>query len=330
MERYQSKRSCMTSEKKVGVSSARRHWSEITDIKRRPESKTGNPSSRRLFLFKGSQTKRQTELQGKTRSRRTPANSKNGSIQRTTSHSVKVRQGRSTIFGRGKVRSRSRSTIRTKPDMSAKLSSRSASVGGSQPGSRKESIQLIESPSREGATVNTKDTLIIRDQLPEIIHTEESKLVQSSPKTTDSEEESPLERKKQIELSKSPSIVGYRKVVYDESTNKWVEHWKMIANMQKFDKVNDETVKGKNMRANNNACHKVKGRCTARMQMMFPTAIIRPDRRHGFQHNIMMTDNLRIELHKRKAPIVPTYFQDHILKFGKLPFRNNPRPHLVV
>lgn len=123
--------------------------------------------------------------------------------------------------------------------------------------------------------------------------------------------------------------------MYDETTDKWIEYWKVEEDEKQIEeRRRQEAAKAKMARELAAVLpgppHKVKGRSTARLQVMFPTAIIRGDRRSGFINNINMTDPLRLELYKRKTPVVPTYFQKHILQFGKLPFRNNPRPHPIV
>lgn len=142
------------------------------------------------------------------------------------------------------------------------------------------------------------------------------------------------DRPEEEELSTSPSVVGYRKLVYNEEDDKWVEHWKIEEDIRRAKKKAKEQKLLKKLEADKRApkVHPVKGRITAKIQVMFPTAIVKQDRRHGgaLYQSILMTDPLRIELHKRRAPIVPTYYQEHIAKYGKLPFRNNPRPHPIV
>ncbi len=319
----------------------RGHQSEITDIKRRGGYRAYNASGRRTFTFKGSQSKRPAESKGRSRVRHTPASSKNASFLKTvSSESAHVNYARSASQARRKARtpatsrSRSRSTVRTKQRApSPKAPSRAASVAGSQPPSRKASIAaIVDIPPAEGTPMDFKELPVVQEPpTPEVIKIEESKLV-SSPKSSDSEshdEDEDTENEADDSVSSSPSVVAYRKLVFNEEQNKWIEHLKVEEDLKKLrQQKKREAVVAKIPPPVTNV-HKVKGRSTAKMQVMFPTAIIKQDRRRGFNH-ITMTDPLRIELHKRKAPIVPTYFQEHILKYGKLPFRNNPRPHPIV
>ncbi|KAK7585989.1 hypothetical protein V9T40_000168 [Parthenolecanium corni] len=364
-----SKRSCLTSAKTFDQTLPRGHTSEITDVKRRGGHRMAE-RPRRTFTFKGSLAKRATNSPATSKQRagaHSPAaSSRDASLMRTAgvSDSVRSRRVRSTskIRTPATQRSRSRSTQRhtasQKP--SPKPPSRAASAAGSQPASRKASSVAAEpnlpslsmpppsalAPVSTAAAVDSELREMIGQPLspPEFIKVEESKLVSSPPpKSSDSEEEEEddgLEADDEqpepnvtIEVPRSPSIVGYRKVMYDEQDHKWIAHWKMEEDAKRAkERRKLEALKAKTVAKQQQLPkpHKVKGRSTAQMQVMFPTAIIKEDRRHGFVHNINMTDPLRLELHKRKAPIVPTFYQKHILQFGKLPFRNNPRPHPVV
>lgn len=131
---------------------------------------------------------------------------------------------------------------------------------------------------------------------------------------------SPKQRRR---ISQYSSPVQYRKVFYDENEHKWIEH-QIFEEDYKTSKSPLKPIK--KTRSKIGKPHQIKGRRTTVMRQMLPTAFMKLDNSVPF-YNIQITDPLRIELYKRKMPVVPTYFQEHIYKFGKLPFRNNPRPH---
>lgn len=118
------------------------------------------------------------------------------------------------------------------------------------------------------------------------------------------------------------SHVRYRKLFYSERENKWVEHL-----ILEEDEPSGTDSKCKDEKEKFDLPHLVKGRQTQRFKQWLPTAFIKTERNRCFYDRIHVTDELRMELHKRKMPVVGSYFQEHIFKFGKLPFRGNPRPH---
>lgn len=351
MEHSLSKRSCLTACQRFDQTLTRGHNSEITDVKRRGGHRGVGHSGRRTFTFKGSQGRRAASHSASKQRGHSPGSSRDASLMRVTaaeSGSTRTRRARLTV--RTPATSRSRSTVRRTATSQQRPSSRAASAAGSLPASRKASSGGGEPNSMPPPAAPPADEA--REAVggplspPDFIKTEESKLVSSPPKSSDSEDaeegESPApdgeagaggdeQPQVTIEVPRSPSVVGYRKVMYDEEDHKWVEHWKVEEDAKRAkERKRREAQLARTAAKQVLAARKVKGRTTARMQVMFPTAIIRQDRRHGFVHAINMTDPLRLELHKRKAPIVPTFYQQHILKYGKLPFRNNPRPHPVV
>lgn len=131
---------------------------------------------------------------------------------------------------------------------------------------------------------------------------------------------SPKQRRRILQY-KSP--VQYRKVFYDENEHKWIQHQIFEEDYKTSKSPLKPTEKS---RSKIGKPHQIKGRRTTVMRQMLPTAFVKLDNSFPF-YNIQITDPLRIDLYKRKMPVVPTYFQEHIYKFGKLPFRNNPRPH---
>lgn len=321
MEQYLSKKSSIRDNAVLYEALDRGHQSEMTRIKK--PNKTSNVSGRRMFTFVGSSGSR---IAGPTAVKsHTP--SKPATPRSRTPRSRRVHRSRS----------RSRSTLKNKLLTSLQQSavkkdrSRSASqsshreTAANPPASKPVTPIPVEiaAPPKEAVS-----PAILVDDEPKV-QTKDEPAAPMAPSVSSSDEEA----KEEEEISTSPSIVGYRKLVYSETDDKWVEYWKLEEDAkrankkQKTQKLLDrwqaQKLKPK--------VHPVKGRITAKMQVMFPTAIVKQDRRHGQYHqSILMTDPLRIELYKRRAPIVPTYYQEHIVKFGKLPFRNNPRPHPVV
>ena len=121
--------------------------------------------------------------------------------------------------------------------------------------------------------------------------------------------------------------ITYRKIFYDDAHHKWIEHQIYEVNNDESSETMKRKIVPKSVKRPRKP-RRVKGRQTAIMRHMLPTALIKSKNDDDkIYRNIDMTDQLRMELHKRNMPVVPMYFQEHIYKFGKLPFRNNPRMH---
>lgn len=128
----------------------------------------------------------------------------------------------------------------------------------------------------------------------------------------------------------------YRKIFYSESEGKWIEHrifegelkaTHELSGPQPFPETN--AAAGRRRRAAEPGFpRKVKGRKTSKMRELLPTAFVKGGERQDQPcRKIDVTDQLRMELYKRNMPVVPTSYQEHIFKFGKPPFRGNPRTH---
>lgn len=125
----------------------------------------------------------------------------------------------------------------------------------------------------------------------------------------------------------SPQI-KYRKLYYSEDQHKWIEHVIIDEEIDPAQPKNRRKL-STGSRYERIKPHRVKGRRTSALRDILPTAMVKSDgkKRKLPYDKIEVTDLLRMELHKRKMPVVPSYFQEHIFKFGKLPFRGNPRYH---
>ncbi len=129
------------------------------------------------------------------------------------------------------------------------------------------------------------------------------------------------------------SPISYRKIFYDETADKWFEHrifeedLKLTSAPQPDTPTENAEIRYQQMTTDDAIPRRVKGRKTSKIRGILPTAFVKMKRCPiAPYHKIEMTDQLRMELHKRNMPVVPTYFQEHLFKFGKLPFRGNPRP----
>ncbi|XKL63493.1 hypothetical protein PGB90_005857 [Kerria lacca] len=129
------------------------------------------------------------------------------------------------------------------------------------------------------------------------------------------------------------SPVCYSKIFYNEAEDKWIEY-RIFEEEEKFKLSQMLTVSPMENQIKEQSiipktkCRRLKGRKTSKLQRMLPTAFIKTDKREDLPYQkIEVTDQLRMELHKRNMPVVPCYFQKHIIEYGKLPFRSNPRSH---
>lgn len=135
---------------------------------------------------------------------------------------------------------------------------------------------------------------------------------------------------------KSAAPKPFRKIFFSESEGKWIEHrifeselktTHELSGPQPFPKPNAAGRRRRRAAPQLGAPHKVKGRKTSKMREMLPTAFVKGGDQDQPCRKIDVTDQLRIELYKRNMPVVPTSYQQHIYKFGKPPFRGNPRTH---
>lgn len=142
-------------------------------------------------------------------------------------------------------------------------------------------------------------------------------------------------RTRQQRRSKPVTSKPFRKIFYSEREGKWIEHrifeseLKMtndLSGPQPFPKTN--AARRRRHTTEMGLPHKVKGRKTSKMREMLPTAFVKGGEKQDQPcRKIDVTDQLRMELYKRNMPVVPTSYQEHIYKFGKPPFRGNPRTH---
>lgn len=143
------------------------------------------------------------------------------------------------------------------------------------------------------------------------------------------------ERRRMRQERRPKPIVSkpFRKIFYSEKEGKWIEHrifesepkiTNELSGPQPFPKTNA----ARRRRPQLGPPHKVKGRKTSKMREMLPTAFVKGgDKPDQPCRKIEVTDQLRMELYKRNMPVVPTFYQEHIYRFGKPPFRGNPRNH---
>lgn len=125
--------------------------------------------------------------------------------------------------------------------------------------------------------------------------------------------------------AQSPEI-RYRKLFYNEAENKWIEH---IIVQEEHDPAQIRCPKiQRDSGFDDMQPRRLKGRQKNTLKEVLPTAFVVADKQRKCPYDkILVNDTLRVELHKRNMPIVPPFFQEYIFKYGKLPFRGNPRPY---
>lgn len=335
MEQYHSKKSSIRGNNAVVYETLDRGNLSAISRAKLPH-KSSITSTRRMFTFVGSEGRHRvnpTNVKPHTPSK--PASPK---TRTPRSKRAPRSPSQSTFKSKRAPRSRSQSTLKTNLLSSVQQSTvkKDRSRSASQNSHRETASNVPKSkpvtpiPVEIPAPLNgAASPAVLVDDQPKIeVKEQTDSLIVPSASSSDEVPEEEYE-----EVSVSPSIVGYRKLVYDEPENKWVEYWKIEEDARRAQKKEktQKLLEKLNVQKAKPKIHPVKGKITAKMQVMFPTAIVKQDKRHGqYYQNILMTDPLRIELYKRRAPIVPTFYQEHIVKYGKLPFRNNPRPHPVV
>lgn len=338
---------------KINQKRTRTHNSEIIGLqKKRPISSV---SGRRMFLYKGSQNQKiiasplsKQPSQQKhivTNSRQTSVSNKPAHLSRAKSQSRLPSFDAGSILQSNHIRSRSKSTVRSRKAHAAEPVLHSSSAVASSVKSRHSSTPNIPTPNKgdNNPSKPTVSILMTKESTPEVEHTDERKSVSEKIDSKHFDQTAaliqaedalpadslPKSHRVHVVLRRSPSLIVHRKIIFDENAQKWVEYKKFIESEKRVLERKHERERKKKVKNSSRAePHKVRGRTTTRIQTLFPTALIRTNK-DNFE-NITVTDPLRIELYKRRAPLVPTYFQQHIIKFGKLPFRNNPRPHPIV
>lgn len=338
---------------KINQKRTRTHNSEIIGLqKKRPISSV---SGRRMFLYKGSQNQKvivsplsKQPSQQKhivTNSIRTSVSNKPSYLSRAKSQSRLPSYDVGSILQTNHIRSRSKSTVRSRKAHIAEPLLHSNSAAASTVKSRHSSTPNIPTPDKgdNNPSKPAVGILMTKESTPEVDNTDEdksmsekidSKHFDQNAASIQAEDALPADslpesHRVHVVLHRSPSLVVHRKIIYDENAQKWVEYKKFIESEKRvLERKHKREKKEKAKNTTRVEPHKVRGRTTTHIQTLFPTALIRTNK-NNFE-NITVTDPLRIELYKRRAPLVPTYFQQHIMKFGKLPFRNNPRPHPIV